>query len=142
MSQFSNFFKENKTKREVVNYIATRSLVDENGEPLQWQIKPITARENDILRDECNDEIPVKGTPGLFRDKIDSSKYISKLLCACIIYPNLNNQELQDSYGVMKAEDLIKEIVDNIGEYNNFISFIQDLNGFSSIDKDIEQAKN
>lgn len=142
MSQFSQFFKENKKKREVVNYIATKSLVNENGEPLQWQIKPITARENDILREECTYEVPVKGTPGLFREKIDSSKYISKMLCACIVYPNLNDKELQDSYGVMKAEDLIREIVDNPGEYNNLISFIQDLNGFSSIDKDIEQAKN
>jgi hypothetical protein len=88
-------------------------------------------------------EVPVKGKPNMYRLKLDTSKYIAKMMCACIVEPNLYNKELQDSYGVMTPEDLLKEMIDDPGEYQNFASFIQNFNGFNTTLEDkVEEAKN
>lgn len=143
MSKFSRFMKENKITKESTTYVATKSLVDENGVPLPWTIKPLTTKDNDDIRDDCMIEIPVPGKPNMYRPKLNTSKYIAKMICACVVEPNLFNAELQDSYGVTTPEELLKEMVDDPGEYQNFASFIQTYNGFdTTIEDKVEEAKN
>lgn len=143
MSNLSRFLKDNKIKKENTTYAATKSLVDEKGKPLLWTIKPLTTKENDAIRDECTIEVPIKGRTGAYREKLNISKYMAKLIVASVVEPDLNNKELQDSYGVMGAEDLIKEMIDNAGEYNAFAEFIQKFNGFTeTIQDEVDEAKN
>ena len=143
MSNFSQFMKGNKIAKENTTYPATKSLLDGEGKPLLWTIKPMTTKENENIRDDCMIEVPVKGKPNMYRPKLDTSKYIAKMMCACIVEPNLYNKELQDSYGVMTPEDLLKEMVDDPGEYQDFASFIQNFNGFdTTLEDKIEEAKN
>ena len=54
----------------------------------------------------------------------------------------MNNAELQDSYGVKKAEDLVPLMFANVGEYYDMQKFINELNGFKSAEMEIEEAKN
>lgn len=143
MSDFSKFMKKNKKQKENTTYAATKSLVDSKGEPLLWTIKPISTKENDILRDDCTVDIPVIGKPNLYRPKLKTSLYIAKMICASVIEPNLHDEELQNSYGVMTPEELIKEMVDDPGEYTDFSSFVQEFNGFTAeMDEEVETAKN
>lgn len=143
MSKLSRFLKQNKIVKENTTYAATKSLVDENGKPLNWTIKAITTKENDAIRDECMIEIPIKGNPNVYRQKLNTSKYIGKMICACVVEPSLYDKELQDSYGVMTPDDLLKEMVDNPGEYQDFATFIQEFNGFNTTLEDkVEEAKN
>ena len=44
---------------------ATKSLVDENGEPLLWEIRPIKTKEDEKLRNECTREVPIPGKPNI-----------------------------------------------------------------------------
>ena len=106
MGNFNRFMKGNKIKKENVSFPATKSLVDENGKPLEWVIKPLSTTENEDIREECMIEVPVKGKPNMFRPKLNTSKYIAKMVCKCVVEPNLYDKELQDSYGVMTPEDL------------------------------------
>ena len=143
MSNFSKFMKANKIVKENTTFAATKSLVDENGKPLLWTIKPLTTSENENIRESCMVDVPVTGKPNMFRPKLNTSKYIAKMVAASIAEPNLYDKELQDSYGVMTPEDLLKEMIDDPGEYNDFASFIQTFNGFNTTLEDkIEEAKN
>ena len=143
MSNFSRFMKKNKIAKENTTFPATKSLVDEQGNPLLWTIKPLTTKENDDIRDECMIDVPVKGKPNVYRPKLNTSKYIAKMMCACIVEPNLHNKELQDSYGVMTADELLKEMIDDPGEYNKFLAYVQEFNGFdSNMEDKVEEAKN
>lgn len=143
MSDLSRFLKANKIKRENTTFAATKSLVDAKSNPLPWTIKPLTTKENDAIRDECMIEVPVKGKPNMFRPKLDTSKYIGKMICACVVEPNLYDKDLQDSYGVMSPDDLLKEMIDNPGEYQEFATFVQNFNGFNTTLEDkVEEAKN
>ena len=54
-----------------------------------------------------------------------------------------DSAELQDSYGVKTASDLLKEMVDDPAEYNNFVEFVQEYNGLDETMNDkVEEAKN
>lgn len=143
MSNFSRFMKKNKITKENTTFPATKSLVDEKGNPLLWTIKPLTTKENDDIRDDCMIEVPVKGKPNVYRQKLNTSKYIAKMICACVAEPNLYDAELQDSYGVMTAEELLKEMIDDPGEYQELATFIQEYNGFNTtLDDKVAEAKN
>ena len=143
MSKFSRFMKQNKIKKENTTFAPTKSLLDENGEPIKFVIKPLTTKENEDIREACTVDIPVTGKPNIFRPKLNTSKYLAKMLCSCIIEPNLFDKELQDSYGVMTPEDLIKEMIDDPGEYQDFVIFVQNFNGFNvTLEDKVSEAKN
>lgn len=142
MSNFAKFMKANKIQKQNVMHPVTKSLTDENGEPLLWEIKPLTTKENEAIRESCTIEVPVKGKANQYRPKVDMGKYQTKLICAAIVNPDLNNTELQNSYGVMTPEDLIKEMVDDPAEYTDLMVFIQRLSGFKTLQEEVDEAKN
>ena len=142
MSNFSKFMKANKIQKQNVMHPVTKSLVDENGEPLLWEIKPLTTKENEHIRESCTVEVPVKGKPNQYRFRVDMNKYQAKMLCTAIVNPDLNDAELQNSYGVMSAEELIKEMVDDPAEYTDLVIFVQQLSGFKSLQEEVDDAKN
>ena len=143
MSSMSLFFKQNKIAKENTFYPATKSLCDENGKPLEWEIRPLSTKEDEKIRDACTLEIPIPGKPNMYRSKVDTSKYIARLISASVVFPDLYNAELQDDYGVSTPEDLIKELVDDPGEYTAFMVFIQKFNNFNiMLQDDVDEAKN
>jgi hypothetical protein len=142
MSEFSRFMKQNQIKKENTTYPATESLVDEDGKALLWEIRPITTSMNDAIVDECSYEVQVTGKLGLYRTKVNQSKLKAKVICASVVYPNLHDKKLQDSYGVSSDIELIKEMIPTSGEYNRFVEFINDFNGFTSMQEDVDEAKN
>ena len=136
------FMKDKKAKKENGFYAPTKSLTDEDGKPLEWEFRHITPKENDELRDECMSEVPV-GKSGTYRPRVDTSKYIRKLVAASVVCPELYDVELQESYGVMNPEDLLVEMVDDIGEYQALIAFVQEFQGFGgSFSDKVDEAKN
>lgn len=141
MSNFKLFMKDNKETKENTKYVATKTLKDENGLPLEWEIRPLSTKEFDAIREDCTRDVPVRGKKGLYRQSFNSSMYMSKLICASVVDPNLSAVELQNSYGVMTPEDLIKEML-GPSEYTEFSAFIQEFNGFTDIEEDVEKAKN
>lgn len=143
MSKFSKFMKANKIEKKNGRYAATKSLCDENGKPLEWEIRHITSKENEDLRDSCTIEVPITGKPNMFRQKVKSSLYIQKMIAASVVVPDLYDKELQDSYGAMTPEELLLAMVDDPGEYNDLASFVQKFQGFDvSFEEKVDEAKN
>lgn len=143
MATLAVFMKKNKKQRENAFYPATKSIVDDKGNPIMWEIRPVTTREDEEIRDSCMKEIPVPGKRGQFRQKIDINTYLVKQMVAAIVYPNLLDAALQDSYGVKTAEDLLRELVDNPSEFADLGTFIREHSGFDAdMAEEIEEAKN
>lgn len=143
MGDLTRFLKKNKVEKKNTFIGATKALCDEKGEPLLWEIKPMTTKEDNAVREECTTEIQITGKPGAFRPKFNSNKYLQKVAARCVVFPNLNAVELQDSYGVKCAEDLIMEMVDDPGEYNAFMNKMQEYHGFTeSLQEKVDEAKN
>ncbi len=139
---FERFMKKNKAVKENTFYPATKSLCDEEGNPLKWEIKALTTKETEALREKNTIEIPVPGKPGMYRQKV-TKDYIPSLICAAVVSPNLYDAELQDSYGVHTPQELIVEMVDNPEEYSAMLQFVQSYSGIkATMDDEIAEAKN
>ena len=143
MSNLSLFMKKNKKVRENTFYAATESLQDENGKPLEWEIKPLTTEETEQIRLECTKNVPLPGKRGKNESTTEMNLYSAKLMVSAIVFPDLYNAELQDSYGVKTPEDLLKKMLDNPSEYYDLLGYISEMAGFDrDIEDEIEEAKN
>ena len=135
--------KANKQAKTNQNYAPTTTLTDEKGNPLEWEFRPITSKENEALRDACTTEVQVTGKPNLFRPKLNTSQYLAKMIVAATVVPDLYDAELQDSYGVKTPEELLYALVDNAGEYQEFTVWMQKYQGFTkSFEEKVDDAKN
>ena len=131
MSEFSRFMKANKKVKENQKYAPTASLTE------------ITSRENEELRNACTVEVPVTGKPNMYRPRLNTEKYVSKMMAGATVYPDLYDEELQDSYGVKTPEDLLYAMVDGAGEFQMFEVWMQKFQGFTdSFDVKVDEAKN
>lgn len=143
MSRFSMFMKQNKRIKENEKFAATSSLCDEGGVPLEWEFRHITSKENEDIRDGCTVEAAVAGKSGVTRSKLKTGLYMQRLICASVVFPDLYDAELQDSYGVKTPEELLLCLVDDPGEYSRLAEYVQRFQGFDiSLEEKVEQAKN
>lgn len=143
MSKFARFMKVNKIVKENQRHPVTKSLCDENGNPLEWEFKQITSKENEAIRESCTVEVPIAGKQNMYRQKMKSGLYVQKMIVASIVEPDMYDAGLQDSYGVKTPEELLLAMVDDPGEYNDLAAFVQKLNGFDvSFDDKVDEAKN
>lgn len=142
MGDLSCFLAQNAAKMENVKYVASKRFIGADKKPVEWEIKAIASKQDEVLRKECTNKVPVVGRKGQYAKEVDYDAYLGRLAVICTIYPNLNDKTLQDSYGVMGAEDLLKAML-TAGEYANFVEKIQHINGFDmTMDELVEEAKN
>lgn len=142
MSNLSYFLAENIEKEEVVKYAASKRIVDENKKPVEWEIGCITSDEDEKIRKSCTRKVQVPGKKNMFTPETDIDKYLGLLAVQCIKYPDLNNAEIQNSYGVMGADALLKTML-KPGEYQDLCKKVQEINGFDTgMDELVEEAKN
>ena len=131
------FLKQNKREVENIKFPASTSFVDEDGKVLEWTLKPLKAKEAENIRKQCQSY----GKGG--KVVVDSARFNRLVAVKCTVEPNLNDAELQDSYGVMGAEDLIVEMLDNDGEYQAYVRKCMEISGYNQTDAElVEEAKN
>lgn len=137
MSGLAAFLSQNKKKQANVKVVASKAFTDEAGKPLEWEIRALKSKEADYIRDTC---ITIgKGGKVI----TDTARFNRMIAAKCTVYPNLNDKALQDSYGVMSAEDLIQEMLDNDGEYQEYVGKVFELSGYDKTDDElVKEAKN
>lgn len=141
MSDFSIFMAGNAVKDDVVKYAASKRFV-KNGTPVEWEIKAIDSDLDEALRKECTKKVPIAGKRGQYTQETDTDKYIAKMCVACTVYPNLNDAELQDSYGVKDGVALLKKML-KPGEYTEYKAKVMEVNGYDmSMEELVDEAKN
>ena len=141
MSDFSVFMADNTAKDEVVKYVASKRFAVK-GKPVEWELKAIDSDLDELLRKECTKKVPVAGKRGHYNQDIDTDKYMGKMCVACTVYPNLNDAELQNSYGVKSADALLKKML-KPGEYTEYKAKVMEVNGYDmSMEELVDEAKN
>lgn len=143
MSDFKAFMADSALpiEAETVGYIASKRFPGENGEPVEWRIRAITTEQEEKIRQSAKKRRQIPGTRET-KTEIDYDAYISAMICACVVYPNLNDAELQTSYGAVGAADLLRKML-TPGEYADLALAVQQNNGFDAgmADK-IQKVKN
>ena len=138
----SAFLAENALTVEHVKFAASPRFLDSKKKPMLWEIKTISATEDEALRKACAKRVPIPGKRNQYQKETDYDMYLGKLAVACTVFPNLNDKELQDSYKAMGAEALLKAML-TPGEYAAYVEKVQEVCGFSTpIQDEVDEAKN
>jgi len=141
MSTLTSFFAQNVEKRENKKVVVSKRFKDAKGNPIEWEIKSISADDDELIRKECTKNVPIPGKRNQYRQTFDSNAYLTKLAVRSVVFPDLNDAELQNSYKVMGAEQLImtmlyKDEFDALTEQLVADTQVEDINDL------VEEAKN
>lgn len=141
MSNFSAFFAQNKLKPETVKLAVSKNFM-ENGKPIEWELRVLSAKEDIDIRRASTRKVKSMTKGGATSSEFDVNAYLSKMTAASVAYPDLNDAELQNSYGVMGAEALLEAML-TAGEYITLSGKVAEINGFNeSVEELVEEAKN
>lgn len=143
MGGLSAFMAPNVKKPENVKVVVSDRFVDEDGKPIEWEVRCISSEENEVLQRDCIRQVPIPGKRNQYRQTVDNVLYGRKLAAACTVFPNLNDAELQDSYHVKCAEDLIVKLLSVPGELAAYIDYLQEMCAPNqSLGDLVDEAKN
>ncbi|MCD9026050.1 phage tail assembly chaperone [Cohnella silvisoli] len=140
MSDLSAFYSQNVAAEETEEFVVSERFKGKDGSPIPWTLRSISASEDEEFRKAATRR--TKGKGGHQVTETVTEEYLAKVAVACVTFPNLKDLELQRSYGVLGAENLLRKML-LAGEYVLLIQKVQEINGY---DKDlndlIEEVKN
>jgi len=137
MSQFQDFLMDDFAQVESIE-----KMVPMGGKERKMIFKPITAAVGDEIRKSSRKITFQKGQKVV---ETDQDQYVLKLIAETLVYPDLKNKELQDAWGVMGADNLLKAMKGRMldGEYATLCGIVNEVNGYDkSMDDLVEEAKN
>ncbi|MEG0260756.1 MAG: phage portal protein [Lysinibacillus sp.] len=133
MSNFKAFMKDNVQQNELTELPLTRFA-----EALK--LRPVPTEESDAINSRCFKN--VSGKKGRQERVFDPVAYNRGLNIAAIAYPDLNNTELQASYGVIGAEALYGKMF-LVGETALISEKVQEISGHDeTLEDQVEEVKN
>lgn len=136
------FMAQNVEKVEAREEVVSKRFKAEGGEPIKWRFEPISGVEEDAIRKACTKKVPHPAKKGMLIPETDHALFITKVTVATIKFPDLHNAELQDSYGVKSAEELLGRML-LPGEISDAKTIAQEVNGYDiEFDDLVEEAKN
>lgn len=135
---FNSFFKQNAKVVENKKVTISERFIKENGEVETFEIRAISAQDDQLLRENCT---IIKDINGQKIPMIDSVKYQTMLCAACVVYPELGNADLQDSYGVKTKQDLLTAML-LPAEFQDLATEVNKVNGFKTLGELTKEAKN
>lgn len=121
-----SFFAAEAARPEVQVVVSER-FRGEDGQALAWRLQPVTAEDMQRLWAAGNAD----GGSGL----------VLRLLARAVVYPDLQDAALQDSYGVLGAEELLLRML-SPGEYRVLLAAFEKQNLRPEMPELVRDAKN
>ena len=109
------FYRENRRDRGEKEILLTERLAADGGQML-WRIRPMSQRENEEIWKRCGE---------------DEKRYEGAVLAESVVFPDLKEAALQNSYGVIGAERLLAKLL-LAGEYDRLRRAVEEINGGES----------
>lgn len=133
----NGFFKSNAKSLPDVKVVVSERFTDEDGNPIEWVLHPISTRRVEEIT-KRNTKTTIKN--GKKESTVNEENLNAELLEAVVLYPSLNDAELQDSYGVSSANELLGAML-YPGETKVLTDALQEVMAGSKAN-DIDELKN
>ncbi len=113
------FYKENRIEIQNKKVVISKRFLDEEGNEIAWEIRPLSQKENEEILKKCRT---------MTRTAKHTEKYYETMVLAeSVVFPDLNNVQLQNSYHVAGKEALLLEMV-TAGEYEALKEAVEEIN--------------
>lgn len=137
----SAFMRPNVPEIQNTRCVPSPRFKGTEGKPMEWEVRCISAEEYARIRSDCIRQVPVPGKRGQFTQQLDTFAFQARVAARCTVFPDLNDAELQDSWGCTKPEELLGKMLIG-GEFDDYITEVFEINGFRSEDELVDEAKN
>lgn len=135
------FYRESVEENKSVFYPASKRFKDKNGDPIMWELRVLGYDEMKKITKRHTNNIPNKLT-GRTEKRTDEEAMAIEMALASVIYPDLNDSDLQDDWGVIGNEALLKAML-NPGEIVDLVHAVQSAAGYETDMADkIKKVKN
>lgn len=133
----NGFFKSNAKSLPDVKVVVSERFTDQDGNPIEWVLHPISTKLVEEIT-KRNTKTTIKN--GKKESTVNEENLNAELLEAVVLYPSLNDAELQDSYGVSSANELLGAML-YPGETKVLTAALQEVMAGSKAN-DIDELKN
>lgn len=133
----NGFFKSNAKSLPDVKVVVSERFTDQDGNPIEWVLHPISTKLIEEIT-KRNTKTVIKN--GKKESTVNEENLNAELLEAVVLYPSLNDAELQDSYGVSSANELLGAML-YPGETKVLTDALQEVMAGSKAN-DIDELKN
>lgn len=137
----SAFMRPNVAEIKNARFAPSPRFVGEDGKPVEWEIRCISADEYAKIRSDCFIQERVPGKKNQMTQRLDIYAFQTRVATRCTVFPDLNDAALQDSWGVTKPEDLVGAMLIG-GEFEDYIKEVLRVNGFKDETELVDEAKN
>ena len=137
MKNLECFLKRSEAIADNIKFVVDEDIKDEEGNPIEWELRRIKAKEADEAQNEAF-KVDIEKQDIQFNQSILRNKIMAK----SVVYPDLNNAELQDAFGVRTPEDLLGSML-GLGAFDRLEKKVNIINGYGKTFNDLkEEAKN
>ena len=133
----NGFFKSNAKSLPDVKVVVSERFTNEDGSPIEWVLHPISTKKVEEIT-KRNTKTTIKN--GKKESVVNEENLNAELLEAVVLYPSLNDAELQDSYGVSSANELLSVML-YPGETQVLTNALQEVMAGNKAN-DIDELKN
>ena len=133
----NGFFKSNAKSLPDVKVVVSERFTNEDGSPIEWVLHPISTKLVEEIT-KRNTKTTIKN--GKKESIVNEENLNAELLEAVVLYPYLNDAELQDSYGVSSANELLSVML-YPGETQVLTNALQEVMSGTKAN-DIDELKN
>lgn len=133
----NGFFKSNAKSLPDVKVVVSERFTNEDGTPIEWVLHPISTKLVEEIT-KRNTKTTIKN--GKKESTVNEENLNAELLEAVVLYPSLNDAELQDSYGVSSANELLSVML-YPGETQVLTAALQEVMAGTKAN-DIDELKN
>ena len=133
----NGFFKSNAKSLPDVKVVVSERFTNEDGSPIEWVLHPISTKKVEEIT-KRNTKTTIKN--GKKESVVNEENLNAELLEAVVLYPSLNDADLQDSYGVSSANELLSVML-YPGETQVLTNALQEVMAGTKAN-DIDELKN
>lgn len=135
------FYRDAVEENKSVFFPASKRIKDEEGNPVMWELRVLGYDEIKAITKRNTKNVPNKVT-GAAEKRTNAEEAAMEMTLKSIVFPDLNDADLQDSWGVVGAEALLKAML-NPGEIVDLENAVQSAAGYSTeMDEKITAVKN
>lgn len=108
------FYKQNAKTLQNKKAIISERFQDENGNAIVWEIKPLLQKQNEMILKKCR------------AMQKQQNFYEVMVLAESVVFPDLENIQLQNHYHVVGKEALLLELL-TAGEYEKLKNMVEQI---------------
>lgn len=137
---------------EIVEVEGFAPFADENGKLLPWQVRVLSRKEANAIREKYVKRRRVHDKKGnlvlssngevAFETVTDVDGFNTHLLIEALVFPNLKDEDLQKYYGVSNSDDLVDVLFRDRDLYAHALEVVIKVNGATVDDDEENEVKN